>query len=98
MIDRLILSAVERRMSPLGSTGVLVASLLGVGLLGLLDWASGAEISFSIFYVLPVSGATWFAGMRSGVAVAFCSTARPETCTRASGSRSGTRWCGSAIS
>jgi diguanylate cyclase (GGDEF)-like protein len=73
VIDRLLLATVERRMSPLGAFGVLGASLLGVAILGLVDWATGPELSFSIFYVLPVSAATWFAGMGAGVATALVS-------------------------
>jgi diguanylate cyclase (GGDEF)-like protein len=75
VIDRRIVAAIERRMNPLGTVGVLVACLVGVGFLGLLDLASGAEVSFSIFYVLPVSAATWFSGMRAGVFVALVSAA-----------------------
>jgi diguanylate cyclase (GGDEF)-like protein len=50
-----------------------VASLLGVFLLGIVDLVSGGEISFSIFYVLPVSAATWFGGRWIGLVVVLAS-------------------------
>jgi diguanylate cyclase (GGDEF)-like protein len=62
-------------MEPLGPTGVLLVSVAGVAGLGFVDQASGAEISFSIFYVLPVSAATWFAGIHQGIGVALVSAA-----------------------
>lgn len=41
----------------------------GVGLvlaIGLLDYLSGASISLSLFYILPVFLVTWFVGVREG--------------------------------
>src|SRR4051794_16624085 len=39
--------------------------------LGVFDHLSGAELSFSIFYLLPISLAAWNAGFGAGVVVAF---------------------------
>ena len=50
-------------------------ALAGVGAFGLIDVALGAEISFSIFYVLPVSLVTWYAGIVPGIWVALVSAA-----------------------
>jgi signal transduction histidine kinase len=38
-----------------------------IGLVGLLDYLTGPEISFSIFYLIPVSVVTWFVDRRVGV-------------------------------
>jgi signal transduction histidine kinase/DNA-binding response OmpR family regulator len=44
-----------------------------VFLLGVVDYLTGPEISFSIFYLLPVSMATWLADRRIGVSIASAS-------------------------
>jgi signal transduction histidine kinase len=38
-----------------------------VGLVGLLDYLTGPELSFSIFYLIPVSMVAWFADRRVGI-------------------------------
>jgi signal transduction histidine kinase len=42
-------------------------------LVGLADVASGEEISFSIFYLLPIGYAAWFIDRKSGIAAAVAS-------------------------
>jgi signal transduction histidine kinase len=42
-------------------------------LVGLADHASGKELNFAIFYLLPISVVTWFANRNSGVLIAFAS-------------------------
>jgi hypothetical protein len=44
--------------------------LLLVALLGWTDYLTGSEIAFSVFYFLLVAGASYFVGLRSGLAVA----------------------------
>jgi len=51
-------------------TAFLIAMLLGV-----LDFWTGFEISFSFFYLIPVSLAAWTAGKRAGVLVSIESAA-----------------------
>jgi signal transduction histidine kinase len=43
--------------------------------IGLLDYITGKEISFSIFYLLPVAFTSWFAGKKSGISSAVLSVA-----------------------
>ena len=53
-----------------------VLIILGVGLLsivGFLDYVTGAEYSFTIFYLLPVSLVTWYVGRRAGFSIALVS-------------------------
>ena len=50
------------------------ASLLLILVVGALDYATGSEISFSIFYLVPVALAAWTLGRRGGVIVALLST------------------------
>jgi diguanylate cyclase (GGDEF)-like protein len=47
--------------------------LVLVGVIGLLDFATGPEISFSIFYLLPVSLAAWFVSRRIAMLLAVAS-------------------------
>ena len=49
-------------------------SLILVFLIGIIDYASGYEYSFSIFYLIPVIWATWNAGRWSGILISVFST------------------------
>ncbi len=49
------------------------ACLLTVVLVGVADYLTGYEISFSIFYLVAVSVATWFIGFRFGLFVSLLS-------------------------
>ena len=44
----------------------LVSSLCLVGIVGVLDYATGFEISFSIFYLIPILIISWNVGKRAG--------------------------------
>lgn len=65
MFDRFIAKAPPTRL------GVICVVLVGV--LGALDHVSGYELSFSIFYLIPVSIASWYIDRRSGVALCVLS-------------------------
>jgi diguanylate cyclase (GGDEF)-like protein len=49
-----------------------VVILLGVAIAatGWIDYLTGPELGFSLFYLIPVAGAGWWLGLRSGVAIA----------------------------
>lgn len=59
--------------SPRTRSEITVLSLLGVALVGCIDDWTGYEISVSVFYLLPVLAAAWFAGWWSGVVVSIFS-------------------------
>ena len=40
-------------------------------LLGIADYFSGPELSFSLFYVAPIMLAVWYGGHRHGLITAF---------------------------
>jgi diguanylate cyclase (GGDEF)-like protein len=44
-----------------------------IALVGLLDYLTGYEASFSLFYLLPISLVVWFAGSRLGVTASVVS-------------------------
>ena len=53
----------ERRSRPF----IFVVGLLLVFLLGVADYLNGPDVSFLIFYVVPVFLAAWYAGRRAGL-------------------------------
>jgi diguanylate cyclase (GGDEF)-like protein len=53
----------ERRSKPF----IFLAGLLLVFLLGVVDYLNGPDVSFLIFYVVPVFIAAWYVGRRAGL-------------------------------
>jgi len=54
------------RRRPVRATVLAGASLL-VALLGVLDYATGTELSFAVFYVMPIAWAAWEGRRRVGI-------------------------------
>lgn len=52
---------------------VRVASLAVLFLLGWLDYITGYEFGFFIFYFIPVAIAAWYCGPRDGITIAIAS-------------------------
>ena len=50
----------------IGSRRVFVLASFLLLVLGWCDYATGFEIAFSFFYLIPISIATWYIGIRSG--------------------------------
>jgi len=46
---------------------IILTSLVGVGLVGLLDWHTGNEVALSTLCLLPIGIAVWFLGKWAGV-------------------------------
>jgi len=68
-----VLRASDRiRIMP--NTIKLMSAFLLVGGIAFLDYLTGNEISFSIFYILPVFGTSWLVGRRWGVVLALVSS------------------------
>ncbi|MDH3496282.1 MAG: GGDEF domain-containing protein [Gemmatimonadota bacterium] len=51
----------------------IVLAVAGVASLGVLDYLTGYELSFAVFYLLPVTFAAWFSGRASGVVTSLAS-------------------------
>ncbi|HUF13511.1 MAG TPA: GGDEF domain-containing protein [Longimicrobiales bacterium] len=64
-----LLRVVEGR----SATAVALASLVLLVVLGWLDLATGWELSFSIFYFVPVALGSWRGGSRAAIALALAS-------------------------
>ena len=62
----------NRRIA-LRTAGSTTTALSAVVCIGIADYAVGPEISFSIFYLVPVSLATWFVSWRLGALVSVLS-------------------------
>jgi diguanylate cyclase (GGDEF)-like protein len=52
---------------------ILALAALGVFAVGYVDYATGYEVSMSLFYVGPVALAAWYAGRWPGIAIAVLS-------------------------
>ncbi len=52
---------------------IAATSFLLIGLIGALDYLTGYELSFSLFYLLPVGLGAWYAGARVGAAACIVS-------------------------
>jgi signal transduction histidine kinase len=46
---------------------IVFVSLLSVFIIGIVDYLTGVELNIAIFYLLPISVVTWFAGRREGI-------------------------------
>jgi diguanylate cyclase (GGDEF)-like protein len=64
--------SIERRPKPFV---LFVICLLIALVLGFLDYITGYELSFSVFYLLPVSIAAWYIGMEAGILLSWASAA-----------------------
>jgi len=47
-----------------------VAAFLLISAIGVVDYSTSAEISFTLLYLVPVAATAWFSGQRAGVAIA----------------------------
>ncbi|MCO6412802.1 MAG: diguanylate cyclase [Thiogranum sp.] len=67
------LKFLDRGLSRLSRLQTVVVAAFGVGVIGVCDYSMGYEVSMSLFYLLPVAVAAWYAGRWSGVAIAILS-------------------------
>lgn len=51
----------------------IFSSLLLVSFLGLIDYATGNEFSFSLFYLIPIALTTWYVNFKTGLFIAALS-------------------------
>jgi len=58
---------------PAGRAWIFALAVFGTGIVGYVDYATGFEISVSVFYVGPVALAAWHVGRWQGVAIAVLS-------------------------
>jgi signal transduction histidine kinase len=58
----------------LGKPFVLLEGIFLVFLMGFLDYITGSDLAFSIFYLIPISIVVWYAGKYYGVFIALLSS------------------------
>ena len=63
----------DQRLVRLKRVNIIALAAVGVVIVGGIDYITGYEISFSLFYLGPVALATWYAGRREGTAIAVLS-------------------------
>ncbi len=51
----------------------IIASLVTVAIVGAADWVTGNEVSFFVFYFVPVSIAAWFIGIEFAIIITLVS-------------------------
>jgi diguanylate cyclase (GGDEF)-like protein len=64
---------IEQRLDGCPDGALIPLALLIVAVLGGLDYVTGFEMSFSIFYLLPITLVAWFSGARSGTLLSIVS-------------------------
>ncbi len=67
------LRALDHYLDQLSPAMIVVGALLGVILVGGIDFLTGYTVSVSLFYLAPVALAAWYAGRKPGVAFAVFS-------------------------
>lgn len=75
MLSAVKLKALDLFFRRLGGAWTSTFSLLLILLLSWFDWVSGYELSFSVFYLVPVSLAAWYSRGRSCYVLGFSAAA-----------------------
>ena len=77
----------QNRLESLNKTSVLLLGLMLVGLIGYIDYVTGYEVGFSLFYLFPIVFVTWFADTLFGFVTATASAAVWMIADRLAGAR-----------
>ncbi len=79
------LRLLDECLGRLGRAEILVLAVFGVLVVGGVDYATGHELSMSLFYLGPVAVAGWYAGRSPGIVIAVLSCASWYIADRAAG-------------
>lgn len=80
-----VLNRIPRRV-------MLAAGIVSVPILGLIDYATGYEAAFSIFYALPVMLISWYVSGSAGFLVSLLSAAAWTTADQLAGHKYTSSW------
>jgi diguanylate cyclase (GGDEF)-like protein len=72
LIERM-LAELDARLDAADEVTLWLVTLAAIGVVGALDYVTGTEISFSLFYLIPVSIAAWWLGERAGITCSLAS-------------------------
>jgi diguanylate cyclase (GGDEF)-like protein len=64
-----LLASLEKQ----NKTFLVFVGFIFIGIIGFIDYLTGNELGFSVFYVLPILLVTWFTNQRFGFIVSFAS-------------------------
>lgn len=64
---------IEKWLASRSNNEAVTHSVLTLGVIGFLDYVTGPEIGFSIFYVMPVFAITWRLGIVAGMGLSGAS-------------------------
>jgi len=64
-----ILASLEKQ----SKSTLVVAGFILIGIIGFIDYLTGYEFAFSVFYVLPIFMVTWFTNQRFGLVASVAS-------------------------
>jgi diguanylate cyclase (GGDEF)-like protein len=70
-----MLSGIDNYLGEVNNRLRLSVLLFSTFILGIIDYFSGSELSFSLFYTGPIMLAVWYGGHRHGLLVSFFSAA-----------------------
>ncbi len=70
-----MLIKLDRLLSALPSLQIAGLSVLLIAIVGAFDWITGYELSFSVFYTLPIALGAWYGGRRIGLATCVLAAA-----------------------
>ena len=71
---RALIAALDRVLARLSHGQLLIVSLCTVAVVAAVDYVTGYEISFSLFYLAPVALAAWYVDKRTAIAIAALSS------------------------
>jgi diguanylate cyclase (GGDEF)-like protein len=70
--------AIHRGLTAVGGRLVFVIALAMLALRAGIDFMTGIEVSFSVFYLIPVCLCGWYCGLSAGIAMSFLSAVTLE--------------------
>lgn len=69
----IFLSGLTNLLEKSGKSSVVLFGLFQIAILGVIDYQTGFEISFSVFYLLPVAMTAWYCERNAALFVSFAS-------------------------
>jgi diguanylate cyclase (GGDEF)-like protein len=67
-------ASINKALGRLSRAWIVVLALAGVGLVGLIDYLTGYDIAFSVFYLGPVALAAWYGTRQDGFFISVLSS------------------------
>ncbi len=68
-----MLNRVDETLSGMARRQLVTLILVILAILGMLDYLTGYQLSFAVFYLIPIALATWYVDRGEGLAAAFLS-------------------------